>query len=419
MAYTGTMVVIPTRNRATIAMNAIRSVLEQQVENVRVMVSDNSTSETDRSALADFCATSSDRRLRYVAPPESLSMSVHWEWAIREALQFYPASHFLYLTDRMMLRAGALREVLSLAALYPDNVISYNHDRIIDNTEPIRVEQYPATERLLAIDTLRLSWLLSQAVIHPAVPRMLNCVVPRSVLNRIRERFGGVFSSISPDFNFCCRCLEVEHSILYYDKAPIFHYALDRSNGASVTRGEMTIDNADFTVNLPVDNSLRNFATPIPQLNTAINAAFHEYFLIRQQTNSERFFEVDREMYLQANAREIQEVIDPALRAERLSLLAANGYRNEIKNSRVPDAAESTFTQRARLKIKRLLTGPATTTAWLFLARTFAITPPGYNNFEFATRDQAIDYAKNISRGNVNRAPHDEALLMAREMPKQ
>src|SRR5690242_15627709 len=115
MAYAGTVVVIPTRNRATIAMNAIRSVLDQRVEGLSVMVSDNSTSETDRNALADFCRARSHEQIQYLHPPESLSMSAHWEWAIEEALRRYRASHFVYLTDRMMFRKGALKEVLSLA----------------------------------------------------------------------------------------------------------------------------------------------------------------------------------------------------------------------------------------------------------------------------------------------------------------
>ena len=46
--YNGSVVVVPTRNRAQIAMNAIRSVVDQPVDNVQILVSDNSTSERDR-----------------------------------------------------------------------------------------------------------------------------------------------------------------------------------------------------------------------------------------------------------------------------------------------------------------------------------------------------------------------------------
>jgi len=419
MAYTGTVVVIPTRNRAAIAMNAIRSVLDEPVENVEVLVSDNSTSEAERDALQKFCAGFEGKHLRYVRPPESLPMPAHWNWAIQEVLRSYGPSHFLYLTDRMMFRKGGLREVVSLAARYPDKVLTYNADRIVDNSTPIRVEQYPASERLFAIDTLRLSSLLSQAIIHPAVPRMLNSIVPRTVLDRIQENFGNVFASVSPDFNFCCRCLELEESILYYDKAPLFHYALSRSNGASATRGEMTTDYADFTANLCSDTAQGNWATPIPGLNTAVNYALHEYCVFKRQTGSARFFELDMQKYLEANANESREVVDPQLREETLSLLAANGYVEAKTNGHVQNTRAANFSERLQAKLKRFFTGAASTSAWLFLARTVAITPPGLNNFEFATLDEAIDYARNISRGNIRRGRADEELLLARELPKQ
>ena len=417
MAHTGTVVVIPTRNRATIAMNAIRSVLEQPVDGLSVLVSDNSTSETDRKALADFCRARSLEQIQYLNPPKSLSMSAHWEWAIEEALRSYSASHFVYLTDRMMFRKGAVKEVLNLVAHYPDKVISYNHDRIIDNATPIRVEQYPATEKLLEIDTRRLTWLLSQAIIHPAVPRMLNCIVPRTVLEKIRACFGNVFASFSPDFNFCCRCLEVEDSILFFDKAPIFHYALSRSNGASVTRGEMTVDTADFTTRVIKEDAVVNSATPIPGLSTAVNYAFHEYCLFKQQTKSAKFPDLDRAKYLQANACELPEIVDPQLKADTLALLLANGY-SETRTNGEQNAAATSLGARVQSKVKRVLSGPATTPAWLFLARTLSVQPPGYNSFEFATLDEAIDYAKNISRGNVTKGPTHEELLQARELPK-
>jgi hypothetical protein len=415
MVYTGTVVVVPTRNRAAIAMNAIRSVLNQPADNVAVLVSDNSTSEIEQKTLAQFCAEQSDPRLRYVRPPEALSMPAHWDWAIHEAMRSYGASHFLYLTDRMMFRKGALGEVLSLAALYPDKVISYNQDRIVDNVTPIRVEQCPGTGKLLEVDSLRFTWLLSQAVFHPGLPRMNNSVVPRAVLERIDERFGNVFSSISPDFNFCCRCLELEQSILFFDKSPIFHYALSRSNGASVTRGEMTPDYRDFTANLPAANAIWH-AAPIPELNTAVNAVFHEYCLFQRETGSDRFFPLDEAKYLQSNANEIEEIIDPQLKAEMLALLVSHGYRPAVADR---NGAPVALGQRVKSKLKRTATAPPTTSAWLFAARNLGVRPPGENQFDFATLDDAIDYAQNISTGSVTASRAYEEVLQPREIPKQ
>lgn len=414
MIYTGAVVVIPTRNRATIAMNAIRSVLSQPVKNLDVMVSDNSNAETDREALAEFCSTLADKRVRYVRPPESLSMTRHWDWAVQEALQFYSASHVTYLTDRMMFRNGALKEVLDLSALYPEKIISYNIDRIVDHVSPVRVEEWAVTGRLFEVDTEQFTRLFSQGIFHPALPRLNNTIVPRELLTRMLARFGNVFSSISPDFNFCCRCLDMEKTTLFYDKSPLFHYALYRSNGASVTRGEMTPDNADFSAILSADNSTRNYATPIPALNTAVNAAFHEYFVFQQETNSPRFFAVDLQKYLAANASELPEITDPQLRAETLSLLVAKGYRQAETNGQ---PVETSLLKRARGKLKRVITGPATTPAWLFMARTLGIRPPAGNLFEFASLDEAIDYASNLSAGNITRSRAPERVLMAREMP--
>ncbi len=418
MSYTGAVVVIPTRNRATIAMNAIRSILNQPVNNLELIVSDNSTSETDREALASFCSRLSDARLRYLRPPQSLSMTSHWEWAIQEALRFCEASHFIYLTDRMMFRNGALKEVLNLAGLYPKKIISYNIDRIVDHVKPIRIEEYRATGRLFEVESEQFTWLFSQALFHPGLPRMLNNIVPREILTRMAARFGDVFSSIAPDFSFCCRCLDMEKTILFYDKSPLFHYALHRSNGASVTRGEMTPDNADFSANLPVDNSIRNYATPIPALNTAVNGAFNEYFLFQQQTGSPRFFEVDMQKYLVANAREVREVTDSKLRAEMLSMLVAKGYREAETNGK-PVAVDVPLVDRVRSKVKRVFTGPATTRAWLFAAHTFGIRPPGENLFEFARLDDAIEYASNISFGNITRSDVPDELLKGRALPTQ
>lgn len=405
-SYEGMVVVVPTRNRAQLAMNAVRSVLEQAVEDVSVMISDNSTVESEREELARFCAELSESRVRYVRPPEPLAMPAHWDWAIEQALASYSANHFIYLTDRMMLRNGALKEMVDIAALYPLQVISYNLDRICDDTMPIRIEQYPATEKLVEVETLRLSRLFAQGVFHPGLPRMLNCIVPRAVFDRLRERFGNVFTSIAPDFNFCVRCLDIEDSILFFDKSLLFHYALNRSLGASATRGEMTADNADFTANLPVDNAIRNYATPIPSLITAVNAAFNEYLIHKQQTNSPRLFDVELQSYLAANALEVKEVRVPELRAEMMALLAAHGYEKSALSS-VKSVSP------LRSKLRRARKG-----AWLFLARRLGINPPGDLEFEFWKLSDAIDYARNISRGNQKPWTIQVEILEGRERLK-
>jgi hypothetical protein len=375
-------------------MNAIRSVLDQPVADVAILVSDNSTSPSDLAALERFCATLAEPRLRYVRPPQPLPMPAHWDWVIEQTLANYDASHVTYLTDRMMFRSAGLKEILDLTALYPDKIITYNHDRICDDARPIRVEQYQVTEKLLDVESQRLVSLFADAILHHGLPRMLNCIVPRRVFETIRQRFGNVFSSIAPDFNFCFRCLDLEDSILFYDKSPLFHYALDRSNGASATRGESTQDTDDFEANLPVDNASRNYATPIPSLITCTNASFNEYLIYKQETGSARFVDVDREKYLRANATEITEVRDPRLRAELHALLLQHGYRETENGAPSWRARLSAVVGALRQPAKQTRTDP-----------------------EFATLDEAIHYARYVSRGNHADWTFGADVLHGRELP--
>lgn len=398
MSYNGTVVVIPTRNRSVIAINAIRSVLDQPVENVWILVSDNSTRELDREELANFCSTVSEDRLHYMRPPQPLSMPAHWEWAIQQALRLPGATHFTYLTDRMMFRAGALNNVVGLARLYPDKLISYNIDRVVDHVRPIRVEQYQVTEKLLEVESARLVSLFAGAVMHHALPRMLNCIVPRRVFENISARFGNVFTSIAPDFNFCFRCLDLEDSILFYDKSPLFHYALDRSNGASASRGESTPDTNDFEANLPVDNAIRNYATPIPSLITSTNAAYNEYLIHKNETGSPRFVNVDVQKYLRANAVEITEVSDPRLRAEMHALLVKHGFTEEQNGAATDRAAWRTRVSAVVGKLKRAT----------------AETP---RDPEFANLDDAIHYLRHVSHGNPASWTWGAEVLHGRELP--
>lgn len=384
-SYTGAVVVIPTRNRAQLAMNAIRSVLNHPVQ---ILVSDNSTAESE---LESFCASLGESRLSYIRPPRSFGMPDHWQWAIEQALANYDASHFSYLTDRMMFRTGGLREVLELADLYPDKVITYNHDRICDNRRPIRVEEYEVTEKLLEVESPHLLELCSQAILHHGLPRMLNCIVPRRVLEGLRNRFGNTFSSIAPDFNFCFRCLDQEDSILFYDKSPMFHYALDRSLGATGTRGESTPELTDFESNLPVDSVNRNYATPIPSLITATNAVFNEYLVYKQQTQSARFPEVNVQNYLRANATEVAEISDPQLRAQTFALLERHGYREQPGNASLLSSVVG--------KLKRVIKK----------------TPAPVRTFDSV--DEAIHYLRDVSGGNFTDWTWGAEILHGRELP--
>lgn len=387
------MVVIPTRNRAGLAMNAIRSVLAQEGAATRVLVSDNSTEAAEIETLSRFCADLGEGRVRYVRPHTPLGMTEHWDWAMRQALES-DCSHFTILSDRMLFKRGQLTTVLEIARQYPDQIVCYMHDKVNDFKTPCVVEQHDWTGKLYQVTSARLLTLSAESVIYDAsIPRMLNCLVPRGVLTAIKERFGTIFSSISPDWNFCYRALEVVDSILFFSKAVLVHYAQSQSNGQSTERGIRNRAFEDFLKTLPKP---LNSDAPFPEIMTVWNAIINEYCYAKQETQSAKFPELNMEKYIEALAVGISWIEDPEVRREMEGKLSARGWKPT--NSGEPSLAQKLLSpQRVFNKLKAVAGLPKRPV--------------------FETSDQALTYAVNNFKRRSARLPADEAIHQGREVP--
>ena len=396
-SYNGILVVIPTRNRASLASNAIRSILDQNHDEIKILVSDNSTNSAEVEQLSRFCQQLNNAGLRYLRAPKPLSMTQHWNWAMEQALQLYDASHVTYLTDRMVFRPGEVKNIANSARSCPGFVVSYNHDYVADDFLPIRVYQNPWTGQLFKIPSSALLSLTSKAIVSPpALPRMLNCVVPRTIITAIRERFGNVFDSISPDFSFCYRCLDQVNTIIYYDKSPLIHYALDRSNGASLSRGVSSPDNADFLSDL--GETALNASSPIPAIRTVGNAIIHEYCAVRGETGSSKFPDIDHNRYLGLLAEEVGRIRNPEMRDRMQKILADHGFRRaSMVRSRILHSLRRLSGLTSPRKVLNRLLWLSTTSVggrvWLLLAEHLNVRPPRHNRFAFQTRERALEYA--------------------------
>lgn len=428
--YKGIVVVVPTRNRSELAINAINSVLKlSPTSSVFVLVSDNSTSPEEIKKLSAFCRGITHKRLRYIRPAEPLPMTEHWDWAIHQALHMYDVNHFIYLTDRMRFNSKALEKLMCIVETYPDKVVSYNHDRINDLAKPIRLEQNFWTGSLFEVASSHLLYLSSQVTWHGSLPRMLNCIVPRSLLNYLCHRFGNVFSSIAPDFNFCYRCLDAVNSILYYDDAPIVHYALDRSNGHSTSRGEKTEDAADFVANL--GHKKLNSATPIPEIMTVGNAIVHEYCIVKEETQSTVFPDLDIDKYLQCLSWEVAQMSNSSLRGKMREILKARGNvisskglsttwgqprpRNFFlfKFRKLGDIniVWGKLVRLSKRSCIRLSRSSCTRQMWMVLYKIFGIRPPVDQKFRFSSLDEAIDYWEKFPSRKSSIPSHIDVLL--------
>ena len=338
MSYERATIVLPTRNRPATLAGAVRSVVEQARLGTNVVVSDNSTDERSRDEVADFCSRYDDELVRYVRPPEPLAMPAHWNWALGTTLALSDASHVALLTDRMVLKADALRDLLAVVQEHPDKIVSYNHDELDDRRSPIGLRLFPWTGKVLEIDSAHLLYLSSRGVIRAPLPRMMNCIVPRGHFAELEQRFGAVFGSISPDFCFCYRSLATVDSILYFDKALLIQYALDRSQGASYARGEETQDRVDFAGQLGTTEM--NYAAPVPAFQTIRNAIFHEYAFVKAESGSPLFPEIDPRAYMAAMLEDFTQIENRAVR-RRCSRCCATtaGWALRVRATTWPCAA--------------------------------------------------------------------------------
>lgn len=407
--YKELCVVIPTRNRADLAIGAARSVLSQTGLNIKVLISDNSTSAVHSAKLSKF-SRQLDDRLQYVSAPEPKSMSTHWGWALEKALEG-AASHFTFLTDRMIFRPDELRRVIDVVKRHPAKIISYKHDRVVDYKMPVTLTLHDFTGKLFEVDASRLLYLTSQSTLHESLPRMLNCVAPRSVLERIRERFGSVFSSNAPDFNFCYRALALEDTILFFDKALLIHRALDLSAGQTAARGIVNDTLADFMANLVQEQW--NFAAPVPELSTTFNAIIHEYCYVKQESMSSRFPDVDVDKYLAFIASELKDFENDEMKGQLQEILTSRGWGQNAADDKKVSVIRRLSPSVLRTKLLLTVASARTKPFWLFLERHLGVRPPDINRFEFDTSDEALNYALEFPRRGRDSIPNEESLLEA------
>jgi hypothetical protein len=317
------LVVVPTRNRADLAIETAKSILRLNHPQLRLVVSDNSTSEHERELMR---GASGPLGMEVWRPHTPLPMSEHWNWALLRARADPAASHVSIVTDRMLVRPVALAEMIDILGQFPADVVAYGHDRLDDLREPVRLEINQCTGRVMRLPSSLQATLVAESdeSVNLTLPRLLNCVVPKDVLHAVENRFGSMCrGTISPDFAFAFRCLATVPSTLFYDRSVLVHYAMDRSNGASVARGVFSPDHVDFVREL--GGAVPMLAAPLPELLTVQNAVVHEYSLVRAGAG---WPEVSMPQYLRALRNEVQAMEHGPGRRHAAAVLAAGAARS-------------------------------------------------------------------------------------------
>jgi hypothetical protein len=361
--------VIPTRNRAELAMSAVRSLLEQDCP-IEIFLSDNSDSPDLLCELAH-----GEPRVHYLRPERELHQTEHWDWAVRQAMERSSATHFTIHYDRKYSKPHHWGGMAAVAAQWPELLVTYASDTVTNEPPPLRLWQTPWSGRTFMVQTARVAALAAAGRIRDAghaMPVLTNCIVPRAILHSIVERFGSVCYSTSGDACFNARFLALHDQFLHDDRSIAITYAPHRSAGLGYLAG----DGRDFQHWEKMWRGLPWLeAGIVPGLNLGQNMYFHEYELVRRETG-DRLPPLDRRGCLNELGEALQWVRDPAKRAALRGRLEGHGWSGEVP----------ALPKRPRLAALR-------DKALTFLIEHFGLIPSSVSGFAFPDDDTALQYA--------------------------
>jgi hypothetical protein len=337
-------IIVPTRNRPELAIAAVRSLLDQDLP-LDIFVSDNSASP-DR--LRDCWR--GEPRVTYLQASGGFSMAEHWDWAVRQAMERSPATHFGVHYDRRVSKPGHWRGLAAIASQSPDLLVTFPADHVSHQPPPLRLWQPPWTGKLFSVESARIAGLLAHGRVIDlghVIPILSNCLVPRAVLQSIIHRFGDLCRSSGPDSAFMARFLALRPHFLHYDRPQGIYYATDRSNGMGYLRGTGG-DFLDFMKTFGDRPWLD--AAPLPGINLGQNILYHEYELARRETG-ESLPPLDRRAVLDDLGAQLRWIDDPGVKSGLRRVLRERGW----DGPEPPEPAASRMTLRERLRYRRFL----------------------------------------------------------------
>jgi hypothetical protein len=368
-------VVIPTRNRQQLAMNAVQSLLDQGPA-LDIFVCDNSTAP---EPLRDFCR--GKERVHYLRPPAELSMPANWDFAVRTAMDMSPATHFSVHYDRKISKPDAWAPLADVAGRTPGRLITFGADVVAAHPPPLRLWQTPWTGGTYAIESAKVAHLLATGHvgrISHLLPIFSNCVVPRRILDGIVEYFGDLCDSTGPDSAFMWRFLALEPGYVHFDRPTGIYYASHRSTGVGYLRNKGG-DFPDFMKTYGERQWLE--AAPLPGLNLGQNLLYHEHELVRRRTG-DRLPPLDRAAVLDDMGSFLQWIADPQLKERFRAVLRENGWSGSEPVPYPPRAWRSIgWEMLARLRMK-----------------AHGFTPPHICGFSFRSDERALEFALRYPR---------------------
>lgn len=279
-------VIIPTRERCDVLQSALRTATAQQYPNLRIVVSDNCSSD----ATAEVVRQANDRRITYVNTGRRVSMSHNWEFALSHVEDGWVT----FMGDDDGLMPDGIARVAAIIAATGARAI---------RTRPAQYEWpgvHPGEFGQLIVplgsgmeERDARAWMqrmLQGRASYFDVPMLYNGgFMHFSLLDEVRRRTGTFFRSVNPDVYSAASLSSVVDRYLYVREPVAISGTSRHSNGNSFFSTQAQRNAAPKTVfmaegNLPLHAdvpALEDGAVP-PSLQVCIYEAFLQSAALRE-----------------------------------------------------------------------------------------------------------------------------------------
>ncbi|MBU4528876.1 MAG: glycosyltransferase family 2 protein [Hoeflea sp.] len=227
---------IPTRNRQSYAMDAVRHMLASKREDFEILVADNSD---DAAPLAEFVAERNDSRLRLL-PPESKPLSMQDNW---ERMPQHARGEWLSIIGDDDYLDPELCEALRVTSERVPNADAFTWGRsyfVWPEVRPNReITRIPTGSHLIHMEKKELMkkmffWV--DAKDRPACPfGIYHGALKKELLDRIRDAFSNrYFEHPNADYDSICKTVMMADMCIYWERPLSVFGACKASNTAGL-----------------------------------------------------------------------------------------------------------------------------------------------------------------------------------------
>lgn len=280
-------IVIPTRNRPEFVRQALLYACAQHPD-AEIIISDNFTDPrmSAKSAL-DMVASN---RVKYLVPPTPLGMVDNWNFSLDHAAGEY----VLFFTDKTFLLPGALMQLDGILCSIDAEILNWTADTYFPDVgnQPFMSGWYSRVS-----DGHRSSYYDPREALsfkgRGSVPREIMSsgdyvrgkicfgAYKRSLIQRMRGRFGRVFHPMAPDYTSMILALSEAKSAYDLGFSGAVQVITSLSNGSQVASSDVVAK--EFLMSVDVfDDIIKNGIAPGVYSSISANVAY-DYFWLRKK----------------------------------------------------------------------------------------------------------------------------------------